>query len=299
MRQRKFGFTLAEVMIVLSVIGILSAILMPIAFKSSPDKNIMKFKKAHNTLHNAVRELVSSDKYYTHNYLGYSIASLENGHSGSLPNDFCRNLSDVISIKDNSCTIEVQDQEPLGVAYEAMVYDTIRGRWDMVAEDVDAFCIKIQSVQQSLGANIINYIITSDNVLFYDGPIDIHPGIISNPASYDCNADGPQSGSGAKLGQDPKGDYICVDKYGFNPFYGTYCIDVDGLDGPVKPFGYAIRADGKIVSGARANWWLERDITKKENECCPKALQTSSSATYSSSLAGYDLCDEGDTVCTE
>ena len=60
----KKAFTLAEVMIVLTVIGILTAILMPIAFHSTPDQNVMKFKKANSTLGTIFRELVSSDKYF-------------------------------------------------------------------------------------------------------------------------------------------------------------------------------------------------------------------------------------------
>ena len=41
------AFTLAEVMVVLTVIGILTAILLPSALHSTPDKNVMKFKKSY------------------------------------------------------------------------------------------------------------------------------------------------------------------------------------------------------------------------------------------------------------
>ena len=58
------GFTLAEVMMVLTVIGVLTAILLPVARQSMPDENLMKFKKAHNILGTVIRELVTSDKYY-------------------------------------------------------------------------------------------------------------------------------------------------------------------------------------------------------------------------------------------
>ena len=69
------------------------------------------------------------------------------------------------------------------------------------------------------------------------------------------------------------------------------CIDVDGA-GPIKPFGYGIRADGKIAPGARATWWLSRDITKKETECCPKSLAEATSGTGT-----INLCDTNDTIC--
>ena len=55
----KKAFTLAEILIVLVIIGVLTAILLPIAFQSSPDENVMKFKKANNTLGTIIRELTS------------------------------------------------------------------------------------------------------------------------------------------------------------------------------------------------------------------------------------------------
>ena len=60
----KKAFTLAEIMIVLTVIGILTAILLPVAFHSTPDEAAMKFKKANANLGTLVREMVSSEKYY-------------------------------------------------------------------------------------------------------------------------------------------------------------------------------------------------------------------------------------------
>ena len=63
-KPMKKAFTLAEIMIVLTIIGVLTAILLPIANHSRPDEAVMKFKKADTTLKNVIRELVNSDKYY-------------------------------------------------------------------------------------------------------------------------------------------------------------------------------------------------------------------------------------------
>ena len=63
MKNSKQGFTLAEIMIVLTVIGIISAIIMPIAFKSAPDQNILKFKKANSNIINIINKLVNSKKF--------------------------------------------------------------------------------------------------------------------------------------------------------------------------------------------------------------------------------------------
>ena len=89
-------------------------------------------------------------------------------------------------------------------------------------------------------------------------------------------------------------DGASVGKLKFDTNYRLLCMDVDGPDGPIKPFGYGIRRDGKIATGLRADWWLEREITKKETDCCPKALKNAPLVS-----GAVDLCDTSDTVCTE
>ena len=42
---KKNAFTLAEILIVLVIIGVLTMILLPMAFQSSPDEEVIKFKK--------------------------------------------------------------------------------------------------------------------------------------------------------------------------------------------------------------------------------------------------------------
>ena len=50
-------------------------------------------------------------------------------------------------------------------------------------------------------------------------------------------------------------------------------IDLDCEKRNIRPFGYWLRRDGKVISDIRANWWLKRDITNKETNCCPKELE--------------------------
>ena len=99
MRKYK-GFTLAEVMIVLTVIGVLTAILLPVARQSMPDENLMKFKKAHNTLGTVIRELVTSNKYYKDGDLGVM-------PDGILVNNatyFCETIADILNVKTVNCS---------------------------------------------------------------------------------------------------------------------------------------------------------------------------------------------------
>ncbi|MBQ2984291.1 MAG: type II secretion system protein [Candidatus Gastranaerophilales bacterium] len=300
MRQRKFGFTLAEVMIVLSVIGILSAVLMPIAFKSSPDKNIMKFKKAHNVLHNAVRELVSSDKYYNFHSLSYPVwldvnaagagtiardVDWVNTDANSGPIYFCKSFADVMSAKSVNCDITCYQ---LGEMNQTILIgqDMLYGNLQDAKKHLDQICQAVLSNLYHTTSYKFNTITTSDNVLFYETGMSFGQRVVD--ATDACDPDTEM------LSTDASGKLVCDDKYGNNFYYSPMCVDIDGFEGPIKPFGYGIRSDGRVLSGARADWWLDRDITKKETDCCPAGLN----AEFTLMVTG-NLCDEGDTVCTE
>lgn len=58
------GFTLAEVLISLTVIGILAAILTPVLQNAIPDQNISLFRKAYNTVVTAVSDLINDEQNY-------------------------------------------------------------------------------------------------------------------------------------------------------------------------------------------------------------------------------------------
>jgi len=49
-----------------------------------------------------------------------------------------------------------------------------------------------------------------------------------------------------------------TDENGFDRIYKVYCIDIDGVNQGEDPFGYGIRADGKILNGTKADEWLDK-----------------------------------------
>ena len=61
--KKKSGFTLAELMIVLTILGIVAAVLTPIVFNAAPDENRLKFKKAYYTLQRTTDAVLNSDTY--------------------------------------------------------------------------------------------------------------------------------------------------------------------------------------------------------------------------------------------
>ena len=41
-------------------------------------------------------------------------------------------------------------------------------------------------------------------------------------------------------------------------------MDIDGINQGEEPFGYGIRADGKIILGKRAQEWSQKSLQDKE-----------------------------------
>lgn len=95
----KKGFSLTEVMIALTVIGIIAAILLPVGINSIPNENILKFKKANNALITVVKNLINSDEYF----LAGDLSKKPDGtDAGSL--DLYNGFADTLSYKDTRST---------------------------------------------------------------------------------------------------------------------------------------------------------------------------------------------------
>lgn len=61
--MKKFGFTLAELVVTLSIIGIVSALVAPTISDLMPDKNKAKVLKYHALVNNAVSEILADERY--------------------------------------------------------------------------------------------------------------------------------------------------------------------------------------------------------------------------------------------
>lgn len=252
---RKRGFTLAEVMIVLTVIGVLTAILLPVARQSMPDENLMKFKKAHNTLGTVIRELVTSDKYYLDGDLGVKPDNTPVNSSTYL----CETISDVLNAKLVNCSTA----NPANQLYQISQIGTFNGNTygtlENVADDWDVICIR---TAKTVGAEIT---LPDDTVIYQTSPVT-HFGI----SMKDHNA----SYGGTSTDEERLFTYH-VDDNGFYRIYKIMCIDIDGIPSDASssscgtgkgnecPFGYGLRVDGKILAGKRAQEWLEKDVNEE------------------------------------
>ena len=266
MRNLKKGFTLAEVMIVLTVIGVLTAILLPVARQSMPDENLMKFKKAHNTLGTVIRELVTSNKYYKDGDLGV----MPDGSDASNPKYLCETMSDILNTKQVNCSDAETGKDHAHINLDHLYVADNRKEYDDLLITLDDSCKKIA---QNVGQEIV----LDNKVVFYnanpayhfkswygcpDGSCVAEEHKATDPSMFyqplpNRDADGnPTSGW--------KNDGIIV-------VYKVFCIDIDGIPENATandcinecPFGYGIRVDGKILAGARAQQWLERDVNEE------------------------------------
>ena len=258
-----YAFTLVETLIVLVIIGILSAILMPVAFQASPDDIAMKFKKGNSTLITVVRELVNSDEYYANGDLGLKPnGHLINNETEGNRKYFCETFAELISTKAVNCSSQRTDYNGYSALWneDNIEYERI---W------MDEQCKKAQSSMQP-------EIITPDNISFYrmNPFLTFGTGFNSTVFTMCFGADGNRkdpSESNASYCDTLDFDNIStsrlfggnyVNSNGFEAYYLSFCMDVDGFNKGEDPFGYGIRVDGKILFGARALEWSNKSIKK-------------------------------------
>ena len=269
----KKAFTLAEILIVLVIIGVLTMILLPVAFQSSPDEDVMKFKKGYNTLGTVIRELVSSDKYYQNGDLGTRANGtvIDGKHDGDYKY-FCESIADTLSTKKVNCS---ETNTGAGNDY-AIVQTADFGtgvntscspeRITQAKELLDSSCKQIATITDG-------EIVTTDNITYFEGnpvwPYGIPWGESLANGDYDEGKTcmdvftEEQCNSTTRLFSDPNGVVFHMDCNGFDRIYKVFCMDIDEKDKGEDPFGFGIRADGKILTGARADEWMDKKIQKK------------------------------------
>ena len=256
MGEFKKAFTLAEIMIVLVIIGVITAILLPVAIHSAPDENVMKFKKGNNTLGVVIRELVNSDQYYANGDLGMKPDGtlIDGTHDGDVTY-FCQTFADVVSTKKVNCN---EDNKNLfNKVYSTSTHisgDTYSDRTEVARTELDENC---KNAQISMSDNNTE-IITTDNISFY-GLISSNTfGCMVNVSCTVDYWDAKYSGERLFGGETD----IISDKLKLYRFHNLFCMDVDGINKGEDPFGYGIRVDGKILYGARADEWMQKSMQK-------------------------------------
>ena len=113
--MKKFGFTLAELVITLSIIGIVSALVVPAVSDLMPDKNKVQVIHFHTLLTNTIDEMFADEKL-VNQYTTYDPVTLE-------PYVVSKNIHDLFSQPDTELNIRLDKQmdknnENLTYSYE-------------------------------------------------------------------------------------------------------------------------------------------------------------------------------------
>ena len=245
------AFTLAEILIVLVIIGVLTMILLPVAFQSSPNEDVMRFKKGYNTLLTAIRELVSSDRYYQNGDLGRRANGdlVDGKHDGDLTY-FCETLADILSTKEVNCNEGALDN--FG-STAGMVRDDGQKN-DLAINSIKAVVDEVCSrddVQELMG----NQIVTTDNIYYFESGPERTFG--SNHGGKNCSWEDCKERSLAGPDDIP----YFQNENGFDLNYKIFCMDIDGPYKGETPFGFGIRADGKVMTGKKADEWMNKKIS--------------------------------------
>lgn len=269
----KKGFTLAEIMIVLSVIGVITAILLPIARHATPDENILKLKKANATLGNVIRELAASDKYF----LDGNFAKYPNGDRIYESDYFCKAFADIVSVERTACYNKVN------------TYERYWQESEIAEQELSQECYTEAKLENS------PYIKTSDGIYYYlpyalafgDDRCDMDEinGIRGRIAELEDRKKLPTETEqdivliNEEIEQLNKeleklqGCFLTKNSDGFYYRYMPFCVDIDGdIDNDqqcddikdICPFGYGIRVDGKISPDKRTLLRLEKGIQNKD-----------------------------------
>ena len=277
----KKAFTLAEIMIALVVIGVITSILLPVAFNNVPNENVMKFKKGNATLAKIINELVTSGEYYKDGDLGIKADGtiIDGSHDGD-KSYFCDSFADVIAVKINNChnkfSKEYAEHGLMFLKKETGNYND-EGEITVNQEILNNFQNGLDlKCKSDIGRQLGNQLVLADNIVFYETSNSTSFG-----ASFPNSTKRYFSNDGSAMFKDINGfglgyKIICMNINGNNDISEDYNPKDDAINNNwltstsncddvknVCPFGYGIRADGKIILGKHAQEWLEKSIQDK------------------------------------
>lgn len=248
----KKGFTLSEVMIAMTVLGVIAAILVPAIMKNIPSTNIVMFRKAYSTLEKSINNLISDETNYpsdvtiiptnaggTSYQKGFNnTTATTNTVSGTTYNKFCYFLTDQFNTTSGggtSCLNSASTGLNVFTTSDGTIWNIVTPASDTTTNAEDATSVSGNTVEfpisPTLPANAAYSYLTKIIV-------DVNTG----SKSTDCSTDSAAA------------------SYSFNPGSGavamTRCSDYDNASGnwSAKPdrFIFGVRFDGKIQVGSGA-----------------------------------------------
>ncbi len=253
-RSSRKAFTLAEVMIVFTVIGVLSAILIPTLFTSTPEQQKLKAKKAFNTITRAVESLTNSGPYDVTNGILESKSYIQGTDQADIDSRnrfFCNNLSEILNVRKSDCSLDNVNNNlspsvscPSGSAFTGesagrnalcmeAKSDNSAFDYENFQKALDTSCEAFWNAVDKDGYNLK----TADNVLW---------GVQLTDFSHDAS--------------------ILLGGINTPVFYNLICIDTANHNDIDYVFGAGVRKDGKIVVGEKLQKLLDEDDENEQTE---------------------------------
>lgn len=237
------AFTLAEIMIVLSVIAILTVILLPTAKNAMPNEDVVKFKKTHNAIATAIREIVNSDKYFL------------DGDIRVLPNGNCPESRLAYALADILNSAQVIEAGSNGGSSICSVEDNFEILNEETFEKMKTYMDNLDTSLKDSPYKILRTILASYSA---------HGVIKLSDLEYIFTAICTLNN-----------DYYCI------MYANGYDVAEDGVfdirdaakilgilngssEGKFNTFTYAVRYDGKIITSSKVDEWLNKSIQDKD-----------------------------------
>lgn len=245
----KKGFTLSEVMIAMTILGVLAAILVPVLTNTAPSTSKVMFKKAYSTIEKAINNMISDETNYPSDVtiipLSDSISRAKGFNNttavtNSTYNKFCYLFTDQLNTTTGGTTSCV-----LATATGTNVFNTADGIvWNIItpAKDSDTNAettttVYGTTVEFPVGATAANSYLTKIIV-------DIDQS--TKRSNTNCSADSSAASYNFNPGTGSAAITRCTN-YNVNDAVKGYCSD-----NPDR-FIFGIRYDGKIQVGSGAS----------------------------------------------
>lgn len=247
MFNNKRAFTLAEVMVVFTVIGILTAILVPTIFSASPDQDKLKAKKAFNTLTRTVENLTNGVYALNDGILDATVmvrnvpadpnlAQIRNRY-------FAQNFVELLNVKESNLDTDlVNDKVTMGRSTDATC-----------GEGTNALCIQRQDEGENLNYaaiqnafdNVCSAVTTAEN---FAGNYNM---VTADGISWLF-----------QMTDFSRNDTVTVNGVDSPSFYNVVCFVTDANNAANTTFGAGVRKDGKVLVGTRLQEILDEDHSR-------------------------------------
>ncbi len=220
----KKGFTLAETMVTLGIIGLLAAILIPVIINAAPDNNKIMFKKAYYTLERTITFLINDDENYPTNTVTLGGVTYLRGFNNTnqttnTHNKFCYFLSDTLNTVGTK-TLATRSQTQTDRRCKFTTTDGLL--WKVYIPVSDSANTPTNTTSSQFPVNYSYY--TTKIVV---------------------DVDGPDKGANCTFDKVADSTYADVDTVSYTGEPLTYCKDSQKAD----QFIFGVRFDGKIQVG--------------------------------------------------